>query len=227
MSRKTTVEVICPACSRRHNVSIWQSINTTLDPEMKQAVRDRSAFLFTCPDCGKQTYLSYSFLYHQMEDRILIYLADNEEDAEDMYKMLTDKDTFGTESFINQEYLIRIVISENQFREKLFIFDAGLDDRIIELYKVLVLAMFQKESSTKVEYDTIGLYFYTGDDEKYYIQIIANRESKGVVEMDSDVYKKLCQDYLPRFKELRKDDLFIDRQWAMDAFHSSPKNSGQ
>lgn len=224
MSRKTTVDVICPACGKRHNVSIWQSINTTIDPEMKQAVRDRSAFQYTCPDCGKQTYLSYSFLYHQMEDRILIHLVDNEEDAEKVYKMLTDKDAFGSESLTNQDYIIRIVMSDNQFREKLFIFDAGLDDRIIELYKVLVLAMFQRESSTETDYNTIGLYFYTGDDGKHYIQIIADRETKGIVEIDINVYKKLCHDYLPSLKNIRKDDPFIDRQWALKTFESLRKN---
>lgn len=224
MSRKTTVEIICPACGRRHIVSIWQSINTTIDPEMKIAVRDRSAFLFTCPDCGKQTYLSYGFLYHQMEDRILIHLANTEENAEEIYKMFTDKDDIGPINFVDEDYLIRIVMSDNQFREKLFIFDAGLDDRIIEIYKVLVLAMYQKESSAEADYNTIGLYFYTGDDGKYYIQIITDRETKGVVEMHSDVYKKLCRDYLPRLKDIRKDDPFIDRQWALKEFHSLRKN---
>ena len=84
MSSKTTVEVTCPACGAKHKVSIWKSINTTLDPEMKQAVRDRSAFLFTCPSCGYQTHLSYGFLYYQMEDGILIHLANSEKNAEEI-----------------------------------------------------------------------------------------------------------------------------------------------
>ena len=220
MSRKTNIEVTCPACSTKYEVSIWQSINTTLDPEMKQAVRNRSAFQYTCPECGNQTYLSYGFLYHQMEDRILIYLASNEADAEDMYKMLTDTDTFGPESFVNQDYLIRILMSDNQFREKLFIFDAGLDDRIIEIYKMLILAIFQKDSGEESNYDQIELYFYTDDDGKHYIHILADKEPKGVVEMLYDVYEKICRDYMPELKDIRKEDPFVDRQWALETMHS-------
>lgn len=221
MSSKTTVEVTCPACGAKHKVSIWKSINTTLDPEMKQAVRDRSAFLFTCPSCGYQTHLSYGFLYHQMEDGILIHLANSEKNAEEIYKMIKDKDAVGFFSFADQDYLIRIVMSDKQFREKLFIFDAGLDDRIIELYKIFVLAMFQKESEEV--FDKIGLYFYTDNDGKHYIQIIADNKTKGVVEMENDIYENLCRDYMPRLKDIRKDEPFIDRQWALEMMDSFAK----
>lgn len=68
MSSHTKVIVTCPKCNKEHSIRIWRSINTTLDPEMKAAVRDRSAFLFECPSCGEKAYMDYGFLYHQMED---------------------------------------------------------------------------------------------------------------------------------------------------------------
>ena len=77
---------------------------------------------------------------------------------------------------MNQDYLIRIVMSDNQFREKLFIFDAGLDDRIIEIYKVLILAIFQKDSGEESNYEQNELYFFTDDDGKHYIHILADKE---------------------------------------------------
>lgn len=72
MSMERTVDISCPGCGQASKFVIWQSINTTIDPQMKQAVRDRSAFMFTCPNCGQTRFVDYGFLYHQMEDKIMI-----------------------------------------------------------------------------------------------------------------------------------------------------------
>ena len=77
MSKRCEVTITCPKCNEEHPFVMWQSINTQLDPEMRAAVKDRSAFQFICPTCGEKTYVDYGFLYHQMEDGIMImrYLA--------------------------------------------------------------------------------------------------------------------------------------------------------
>ena len=134
--------------------------------------------------------------------------------------MIKDKDAVGFFSFADQDYLIRIVMSDKQLREKLFIFDAGLDDSIIEIYKMLILAIFQKDSGEESNYDQIELYFYTDDNGKHYIHILADKEPKGVVEMLYDVYEKICRDYMPELKDIRKEDPFVDRQWALETMHS-------
>ena len=71
MSQRREVSLTCPQCGKEHPFIIWNSINTILNPEMKEAVKDRSAFRFVCPDCGAKTYVDYDLLYHQMEDRII------------------------------------------------------------------------------------------------------------------------------------------------------------
>ncbi|MDD6708201.1 CpXC domain-containing protein [Eubacterium pyruvativorans] len=82
MSRSKEVMLTCPECKQDSSFTIWESINTTLDPEMKQAVLDKSAFLFECPKCHKKTNEDYGFLYHQKEDNIMIHYANSDEDAE-------------------------------------------------------------------------------------------------------------------------------------------------
>lgn len=134
MSQRREVSLTCPQCGKEHPFIIWNSINTTLDPEMKEAVKDRSAFRFVCPDCGAKTYVDYDLLYHQMEDRIMIHYARLNESAEQIYQMLTKDDPEDmVQDMLRNHYLIRIARSQNQLREKIAIFDAGLDDRIIEI----------------------------------------------------------------------------------------------
>ena len=61
------------------NFEIWDSINTVLNPEMKEKVLNQSIFSYTCPNCGETFQLAYSTLYHQMENLIMIYLVSESE----------------------------------------------------------------------------------------------------------------------------------------------------
>lgn len=124
MSSRMTVTVDCPRCGKAHPYEVWRSINTVLDPKMRAAVRDLSAFLFTCPSCGERTYVDYGFLYHQMEDRLMVHYADSEKDFEEACAahagdMARDMRGDG--------YLVRVVRTQSELLEKLAIFDRGLD----------------------------------------------------------------------------------------------------
>ena len=223
MSSSRTVSITCPSCNADSDFLIWESINTMLDPEMKSAVRDRSAFLFTCPKCGTKTYVDYGFLYHQMEDHIMIHYANSDENAREIYDLVTGKNMPDMmKDMISDDYLTRIVRSQNQLREKLAIFDSGLDDRIIEIFKIFLLARYQEdhpESSGKIE------LFYFFDDGKHMIQVMDGDEPAGVAELPLDFYEELKSEFAPRLPDIRKDEPFIDRQWAIKTLKLGSKTT--
>ena len=160
MSKRTTVSVDCPRCGKAHPYEVWRSVNTVLDPKMRAAVRDLSAFLFTCPSCGERTYVDYGFLYHQMEDRLMVHYADSEERFEEAcaaYAGGMVRDMRG------DGYLVRVVRTLSELLEKLAIFDRGLDDRAVEVYKVFILASHQRENPGCGAVDT--LCFSEGDED--------------------------------------------------------------
>lgn len=215
MSQRREISLTCPQCGKEHPFIIWNSINTTLDPEMKEAVKDRSAFRFVCPDCGAETYVDYGLLYHQMEDQIMIHYACSDENAAQIYQMLTGDDPTGmVQDMLQNHYLIRIVRSQNQLREKIAIFDAGLDDRIIEIYKIyILLAIQQKDPECK---DVELLYYKDPTEGKDFIQIIADGKTYGVVELKRSAYDELCEEFKAMIPDIRKDGPYIDRSWALD-----------
>ena len=211
MSQRREVSLTCPQCGKEHPFIIWNSINTTLDPEMKEAVKDRSAFQFVCPDCGAKTYVDYDLLYHQMENRIMIHYARLDESAAEVYQMLTKDDPEDmVQDMLRNHYLIRIVRSQNQLREKIAIFDAGLDDRIIEIYKIFILHTVQeKDPDCK---DIEMLYYKDPTEGKDFIQIIAKDKTYGIVELKKSAY----DEYRDRLPDIRKDGPDIDRSWALE-----------
>lgn len=211
MSSHSKVTVTCPKCKKEHPFGIWRSINTVLDPEMKAAVKDGSAFLFECPSCGEKTYVYYDFLYHQMENKIMIYYVNSDENAENVYKMLTGYGPTGMPDMRNKNYLIRIVRTQNELREKIAIFDEGLDDRIIEICKIYIRSKFLIEHPDLKEIDVL----YFKDDDKNFVQIFADGKPQGVAEIPEKFYEELYQQYINTIPDIRKDKPFIDRHWAL------------
>ena len=73
--------ILCPHCHRTAYFNIWNSINTKTHPETYGQVRNLSLFRFCCPYCGQTSTINYSFLYHQMENGLMIYYIPEDEEV--------------------------------------------------------------------------------------------------------------------------------------------------
>lgn len=218
MSKSYETMIECPKCSQSSAFRIWESINTSLDPEMKEKVKDRSAFLFTCPHCGEITGIDYGFLYHQMEDTIMIAYANSDENEEEMYCMFTKEydNPLGIGNiFLQGGYLLRIVRSLSALREKIFIFDDSLDDRIIEIYKLFLYVELLDNTADSEDIDI----FYLGGDEPHF-EAVTSKKFIGTAEFSKDFYDSLIKEYADLMPELRHDEPIVDRSYAMKLLKS-------
>ncbi len=224
MSLSREEMITCPNCGHQSPFMIWQSVNTMIDPEMKAAVRDLSAFRFICPKCGNQAVINYGFLYHQMEDRIMVYYAETDKDAENFMSAFT-KDTFPEEmkdflgDFLNDNYMIRIVRSQYELREKLEIIDAGLDDRLIEIFKIILFIKFLEQGSKTANIEM----FFGRDEQKNIIHILEDGKYAGSSEINPVTYETIQKEFGPRLPDMRTDGPVIDRDYAFRFFTSVSK----
>ena len=176
---------------------------------MKDKVRNKSIFLYTCPSCGETFRLNYPTLYHQMEDLIMIYLV-SESEVEKTYEMFYGENALF--DFRTEKYLSRIVTSPNQLVEKIQIFDAGKDDRIMELVKLLATDSLL-ENNPDEEFDE--LRFAVDDDGTNILVIINKGEITGAVDIDN-MYE-FASSHCTDFKDLRDDeDIVINREWILN-----------
>ena len=209
MSKHHMEKITCPSCHHEGDFEVWDSINTVLDPEMKEKVLNQSIFLYTCPNCGETFRLNYPTLYHPMEDLIMIYLVSESEVAE-TYDLFYVEHTMA--DFRTEKYLNRIVTSANQLVEKIQIFDVGKDDRIMELVKLLVADSILKNDPDK-EFDE--LRFAVDNDGTNILVIINKGEITGAVDIDNmyEFASSHCDD----FKDLRDDeDIVINQEWILN-----------
>ena len=136
MSQSQMQEITCPKCGKKQFFRVWDSINTMEDPPLKEAVRNDEAFSFHCGDCGASAVLHYNFIYHEPAEKLFIVCSADGSDYTAMKETLTAEDN----AF--KGYTKRIVLSHNAFKEKLLIFDAGFNDKIVEVMRAVFMPMW-------------------------------------------------------------------------------------
>lgn len=126
----------CPACQKLFSFTTHPAFDTGKDPSIAEKVRTGEAFVGACPHCGHTEHYSYSFLCKERESHALLYYADNEDDFRKACAIMTGRDPSVPWAGI-ADWSRRVVANRQVLLEKLLLLDLHLDDRVIEIMKVL------------------------------------------------------------------------------------------
>ncbi len=220
MSQHHIVELACPRCGQKTEFTVWDSINTALDPEMKEKVCTGEAFFFRCPNCVAKTFVDYATLYHQMEDHVMIWLmpGNPSEGIEQFESIKNGKAGIP----LYPDYYLRVVTSRYQLREKLLLLDWGWDDRFAEIAK-----LFSHEA-IRIEHPELSieeLLFDQADDGKVCLGFRLTDGRWGYLPFDYSLYKNVkekWEDKLPK-----EDAYVIDSAWAQGVIEKEAKRFGE
>jgi len=141
-------EIVCAKCSAKQKLQAWPSATVLQNPELRKKVLDETLFNWTCEKCGYQALVVYPFLYHDTQRRLMIALNPDPDAKRLESPPLVD----GLKK--------RVVRLPAELKEKILIFEAGLDDAAMELTKLLLTAPLCKKYGT----EKLRLYFCRRDD---------------------------------------------------------------
>lgn len=202
MSLMIPEKLTCPYCNRPSTVGLYQSVNVTLEPDLKEKVFSGELFVFTCPLCGEKAKLDMPLLYHDMDRQFLIQSCHSEEDAKEF--CVHNRAIDAMPKIAKDGYEFRAVVGLNDLKEKVLVFEAGLNDIIVDLFKYLML------SSDDAEFDRI---FFTGiENGRLFFEGYKLKNWEGsVFTFPLDEFRKLERDYLPQIHYDPESWLFIDK----------------
>ena len=215
MSKHHLEQIECTHCKHKQNFMMWDSLNGDLDPKAKQSLIDGTFFNFKCEKCGFEANVVYNTLYHDMTHNVMVYFVTP--NMVETTKMQMEKASQHLEKFTKDSLpptlrmpktRNRIVTSQNRLREKAIIFNAGLDDRIVELTKMYCFYEISKQGVDVVPED---MYFYIETNGDYKIQII----DKGGCDVPKELYQQLetmCSGILERIG----DPYIVDADFAFN-----------
>lgn len=200
MSRPHKQIIKCPKCGKDIEFTLWQSINTEMDFAIPDIISGK-LFEVDCKNCDFHTKVVYPILFNDMIHNVWVWLVldpDNEENQEAL--KLATKNNIRT----------RIVTTQEDLREKTSIFNAGLDDRLVEIAKVMCEEEIKQLDNQKPD----KIFFHLLDD-GYGFECIVDDKSIPL-KMPKESFEALS-DQLSEF--LPPDDAgvsTVDREWAKD-----------
>ena len=70
-------EIRC-SCGKKFEWNLWDSVNVTEDPDLKEMILDGQMNVVVCPSCGLLFYFEKFLLYHDEKKRYLFYVYEHD-----------------------------------------------------------------------------------------------------------------------------------------------------
>lgn len=205
MSTEIMKDIICPQCGEAQKYRIYTSINGTDNPELKDLIMSEELFDWRCNRCNYFADMAYPFVYTDTQKKYMICLS-----------------PMGTSNIeppaVFDKYIKRSVKNLSELKEKILMFDEGIDDVAMELvknalcgivkqtYKVnRVHAYFSRENEGELEFAIFlpnkkdAIYHSTKSDvygqSQEVLRALDYTEPEGFLKVDARLARKVLEDY--------------------------------
>lgn len=213
MSKISIKQFTCPSCGYKGEFRMYESVNVSLDPKLREEVLSGRIFDWKCPECGETTSIRYNLLYHDMDNKFQIYYSPT--NCIDLNKMINDMKA----KYPGMQELCRTVDSLNSLKEKIYIFESGLNDIVIELLKIVIKDKERNKIPEGSEVRFAGLISVekdTSHGKLLFKPILDDQPQQGLVLFDKVEYDKLLSEVLSndRYKMTSYCDT-INEDWVL------------
>lgn len=202
-SIKTKDVAKCPQCHRESPLDTWTTIDGQQDPALRDKIFDGSLFAWQCEYCKKKIGVLHNLLYVDHVNRFVVVL-----DRKNKEKWVAIENWPDIEK---GEYdHLRITNSFLGLCEKIICFENGLDDRALELFKLLLIS--------QMEEDEVDYFVCEGEDDSgLLMRAWKDGKQLGLFAAPPDLYQQMEEQMENDPIKNSADSLErIDQQWAME-----------
>lgn len=201
----------CPNCGHEVVVNLNEFVDVSTDPEYKAQIMCGDFFLAKCPECGDETLAEYPVMYMDPDHKLTIYMAPGHDAS--LLEQLNSLDV--PECDLDEEAVFRVVSNSAELLEKILMADGHRDDRILELYKAVIVENIKEEWPQVVTQDL--LYFLDGDEEYFIVWDYDNAMGeKLTINIDEELYDQLKNEYLPALAVPTNKYVEVNAQWLAE-----------
>ncbi|MDY6065818.1 MAG: CpXC domain-containing protein [Finegoldia sp.] len=209
------VDVKCPVCRHEGKFEVHSNVEANKDSDLKKKILTGELFTYICPVCNNRVNINYGMLYRDDEKKFMAKIAVDELEFEQARQTFGEIDKIENEQIRKVmapllDYDKRIVINWQNLAEKIMIKDAGLDDKVIELIKVLYVQAFYKQNPDK---EVVAVHFAQNSGDNYIVFVA--KDQNYTMPVTDNLYKKL-EGQLSKME--KADDLVVDLRWADQTF---------
>ncbi len=201
MTQWNTTNVTCPACGESSSFKICSSIDISETPELLDKIFNRDLFRFSCPECGEEIMVAYNCTLKNQKNASIVSLIASEDIASEESKLAVSG------------YSLRITRSINEFVEKLALLEDNIDDKVVELYKIMLEDQFEDE---RVGVKILGIYYggKNEEDDSILFYIITENAENCRATLSMQTYRAI-ESQFSSSSEKYLSDSEINRDWAI------------
>ncbi|MCI5773909.1 MAG: CpXC domain-containing protein [Erysipelotrichaceae bacterium] len=197
----------CPHCGKELTLEFYDSVNVQNDEDLKAQVIAGDIFRFECDKCHYRFMACYDCLYHDPQNKFMVYLKSSPVPANEQLMTL-----------LNKGYTLRWCKDIGSFIEKIEVLSEGLDDRAVEFAKYDSFIDYIQNKGKQE--DVTGVYYQGFVDD--ILRIKLELDDKALTTM-TPYYGLVAEmaDYEEMFKI--EDPFFacIDPKWIIDIFEGA------
>ncbi|MBQ3125322.1 MAG: CpXC domain-containing protein [Clostridia bacterium] len=151
MSINLKQSVKCPKCSQMSDITVWSSITVKDSPDLKSDLLSGKINMFKCPSCENMALMPHPMLYHDEEKRLMISFSPTNDPVlkEQMFQNVKESSSKSGELEKLEGYNLRFITEYNELLEKVLIFDNELNDKVIEVIKLMILSQDVEKSEQR------------------------------------------------------------------------------
>ena len=196
MSQKSAYKITCPKCGHEQPVELYEAVNVQEEPELKLQLMANELNAVACEKCKLSFRVDKPLLYSDPKQGLMVYLIPLSEDN------FTDGERQFTESLqkLNSALPdgveapdVSLVFNRAELVERIFLFEAGLNERIIEYVKYLIYS----KNLDKVDPMKKNLLFNVEDsnDESlcFVVQDAESKQLEAMLQYDRKTYDALVE----------------------------------
>lgn len=209
-------KLACPSCNTEIEVEMRPRLEMPYDQEFKQQIMDGMFFRNKCPGCGRLIPAIYNFEYNDLESRYLIWVLPRigEEEKKRIIDFNQLLQTDNRLRLAQGGYRYRLVMTDMELREKVLIFDEGLDDRFIEAMKVIYVPVIMEKVGNDCK--VVGIFFDKSATGEYQWLVVFDKMKPTIFTLDMKMYEDMKEKLWDAAEANYQNDcmIMIEAHWA-------------
>ncbi len=151
MSINTKKTITCPSCGTTTEMTLWQSVTADDSPDLKDDLLKGKVNIFRCGSCSQTALVPEPLLYTDAKCKLMISFSPCQpEKKAELFEKIKETSRSSGELDTLDGYNLRFATEYNELLEKILIFDNGLNDKVIEVIKLLVLMQDEEKMEQRV-----------------------------------------------------------------------------
>lgn len=210
MIQQIIKKINCPHCNEENEVILWEKVNVDMNPDLKEKLFTETINNMKCKNCNYVSRIDIPLYYNDTKRKFFIYLVpdfpiDKKEEDTLLTNLKAETLNILDSGYDNRK---RVVFEYYNLLEKVLIYDADLDDRVIEGCKILARTQLKlmegRAAFVGIEDDQITFNFFEKEE----------KEAKKSFSVPKAMYDEIAKIIDEKDKDPVDDFKIIDVKYA-------------